>query len=507
MNRIRNFFKNNAWLAWSIVLTILACVISIALRLFSSADLPFQTFAAILGVIITAIITQILLIGQTKSDITRDKDAKIFEEKLKIYQDYLNTLCDVVSDHKVSDKEKMVLQFKTSYIAMHTSADHINRISKAIADIIKVSCGPEKNEGKTNDRTMVLEHLFDIVQCFKEELYGKAKINDEEQTALKESAKTFFKAYDDTADDTDDEHAHPLVVDLKLPEGLMKYLIRANQNELAINVANEQSNSEEISENPKQENTGQIEAKEDLSYWDEAVNRWKDKGWIAERDENCFINVKPKAEHLPSCPSVIDSGYWEDKPYIQSTYNDSSGHGIELAKVLKWEYKGRRSYGQWWTSLEEPFGNVKMENHAQTFRTNPELQKCYVSWVDRIINWTEKHYHTCQIWDAIGENWTKNSNWKIWVYYSEIVACESGIKDEGNPFFDVCQYKGKIVFELYNRDDDEEKLKVTLKRINRMDLIDKRTDNKRILLDEVDINSEPNKIAERIEFWLGKIGQ
>ena len=164
MNRIRNFFKNNAWLAWSIVLTILACVISIALRLFSSVDLPFQTFAAILGVIITAIITQILLMGQTKSDITRDKDAKIFEEKLKIYQDYLNTLCDVVSDHKVSDKEKMVLQFKTSYIAMHTSADHISRISDAIAEIIRVSCGPEKNEGKTNDRTMVLKYLFDIVQ-------------------------------------------------------------------------------------------------------------------------------------------------------------------------------------------------------------------------------------------------------------------------------------------------------------------------------------------------------
>ena len=59
-------FKNNRNLSLSIVLTLLACVIALAFRLFSEHDLPFQVFAAIIGVIITAIITQVLLNGQSE---------------------------------------------------------------------------------------------------------------------------------------------------------------------------------------------------------------------------------------------------------------------------------------------------------------------------------------------------------------------------------------------------------------------------------------------------------
>ena len=48
----------------SIVLGIIACIITVAFRLFSEADLWFQMFSAILGVIITIIITNLLLNSQ-----------------------------------------------------------------------------------------------------------------------------------------------------------------------------------------------------------------------------------------------------------------------------------------------------------------------------------------------------------------------------------------------------------------------------------------------------------
>ena len=54
--------KDNKSLYISIVLALVACLVVVFLRLFSVADLWFQMFAAILGVIITAIITQVLFL-------------------------------------------------------------------------------------------------------------------------------------------------------------------------------------------------------------------------------------------------------------------------------------------------------------------------------------------------------------------------------------------------------------------------------------------------------------
>lgn len=69
------------------VLVVLACFFAIYLRLFTEKELWYEMFAAVLGVIITAIITMILLRGQSDNDVERERAAKIFEEKLKIYQD------------------------------------------------------------------------------------------------------------------------------------------------------------------------------------------------------------------------------------------------------------------------------------------------------------------------------------------------------------------------------------------------------------------------------------
>ena len=68
-------------------------------------------FAAVLGVIITAVITMILLRGQSDDDVERERAAK-FWRKLRIYQDYLHTLCDVIKDHSLSDEEKSALNFR-----------------------------------------------------------------------------------------------------------------------------------------------------------------------------------------------------------------------------------------------------------------------------------------------------------------------------------------------------------------------------------------------------------
>lgn len=84
-------------------------------------------FAAIIGVIITAVITMMLLVGQTDNEEKREKKGKVFEEKLRIYQEYLTTLYKVIKDGKNSNSEKLKLAFKTSSVAMHCEHDRVEK--------------------------------------------------------------------------------------------------------------------------------------------------------------------------------------------------------------------------------------------------------------------------------------------------------------------------------------------------------------------------------------------
>lgn len=159
--------KDNKSLYISIVLALVACLVVVFLRLFSVADLWFQMFAAILGVIITAIITQVLLKGQTESDAERERNSEVFREKLKIYMDFLRTLYETLKDKKLTEEEAMQLQFQISYIAMHTKSKNIEHLSSNVKDIVEKYTEPGHNP--TSEE--LLPRLFNIIACFREELY------------------------------------------------------------------------------------------------------------------------------------------------------------------------------------------------------------------------------------------------------------------------------------------------------------------------------------------------
>lgn len=75
--------------------------------------------------------------GTNPKEGTLKRDSKIFEEKLKIYQNFLNSLYKAVKDGKLTDSEKMELQFQTSLVAMHCDPKFIKTISDAVNGVIK----------------------------------------------------------------------------------------------------------------------------------------------------------------------------------------------------------------------------------------------------------------------------------------------------------------------------------------------------------------------------------
>ena len=101
-------------------------------------------------------------------------ETKVFEEKLRIYQEFLRKLCDVVKDQKITADEEIELQFQVSYIAMHTKSEAIKIISEQVRKIV---VGIKNNEKDSNN---MLSQLFVISDALYKELYDKDNSFDEE---------------------------------------------------------------------------------------------------------------------------------------------------------------------------------------------------------------------------------------------------------------------------------------------------------------------------------------
>jgi len=102
---------------------------------------------------------------QKEKEKERLQETKVFEEKLRIYQDFLHKLCDVVKDQKITREEEIELQFQVSYIAMHTKSSTIKLISDNIKEIV---LSLKKEEPDANN---MLGRLFNIADEFHKELY------------------------------------------------------------------------------------------------------------------------------------------------------------------------------------------------------------------------------------------------------------------------------------------------------------------------------------------------
>lgn len=99
----------------------------------------------------------------------RLQETKVFEERLRIYKEFLGKLCDVVKDQKITPEEEIELQFQVSYIAMHTKTSSIRVISDNIKDIV---LSLKKDKPDAND---MLGKLFNIADEFHKELYDDEK--------------------------------------------------------------------------------------------------------------------------------------------------------------------------------------------------------------------------------------------------------------------------------------------------------------------------------------------
>lgn len=428
------------------VLKIVGCMLLVmvcAVIVFTYQDFPARLMAAILGVVITATITVVLLDGQSKKEQTAKRNSKVFEEKLRIYQDFITTLYNVVKDRKLTEDEKLLLEFKTSLVAMHCKPKNLDSVSAAVCKVISSFCpSDEKKKQNSQGNITLLKSLLGVVEALKTDLYnvdvekdGKKDDNDLDKMLFSPSIKTntinnFQKAYVETADEED-------------------------------------SDSKDT--------------------WSQAVKNWQDKGWTVKalESEDCPLLITRNDGN----PGMIDMGFYDNHYYLQARYEGDTN----FSKCLKWDNGGRRQREMWWEypplSMDVPKGGF-----IEKFKSSQELQQYIIKRVNYLMDVIMKEHRTIQWMKAVGEH----KDWQFFTWYWSTLACEFQNDDEGKVYMDAMpddKDHSKVIVKLGNRANDVELLKQTLKRIGYADKNIDTTDNCFVRIATIDI-SEPYTIAE-----------
>lgn len=181
--------KKRDWIRISIlILTIAFLLCAVTFEIFELHTLAAQFIGALLGVVITAIITVLLLQGQSRTEENLERNLKVFEKKQEIYFGFLEKLNAILQnediqrstlDEKRIQDEELNLQdllFEFGYLKMHTSNETFSQILVHVNNLIE-----ENNSLKFLEITspddykqyyqVLAKNYFSIVALLKKELY------------------------------------------------------------------------------------------------------------------------------------------------------------------------------------------------------------------------------------------------------------------------------------------------------------------------------------------------
>lgn len=175
-------------------LTMIFLGIAIVFEIIELTSLPAQFFGTLLGVVITAIITVLLLQGQTKSEESRERNLMVFEKKQEVFYHFLTQLNIILqkenltlnlSHEKALERDVNSLQdllFEFGFLQMHTSAETFDEILNLVGNLMeeskKIKHIKEKNEKDFEIYYKVLVNdFFAIASLLRLELYNSAPTN------------------------------------------------------------------------------------------------------------------------------------------------------------------------------------------------------------------------------------------------------------------------------------------------------------------------------------------
>ncbi len=454
---MKKYFISEPWLLLELIISaILVCMVAYVFQIFTETELPGQVMGAILGVLLTAVVTFILLRGQTNQEKELQRNAKIFEEKLKVYQNFLGKLYDAVKDGSLTDDEKKELQFQTSLVAMLCKPENIEEVSKAVKEVVNCVC-PTENSASVGE-TDLLKGFFSIVDALRKDL-------EDSDTGFSDAIKAEtignFKA---------------------------AFHVKPDPDDISDDIA------------PAEADSGE-------TIWGSALTRWENSGWAVKIDDNWRGETSfAMQSKVNGNPGIISMGFYKGHYYIQASY----GWDTDFAKALKWSNGGQRSNGTWWKYLPELYDDIKEGDFGQALKENVGLQKFIIERIEYLQNVVMANHRTTLWKKAVDEKLAYSVNdaaavsrWTTRIWYWKTLVCESAGDKEGSLYFDILPADDKnVVFKFSNRDKNPELLGKTLVRIG---LQDKISDMKDCIADICTTSSDAKDVAEKLSELLKKI--
>lgn len=145
-------FKGLSYLIPILILCFISGVIVVFFRLFSLKDLWYETYAAIIGVVITAVITFILLKGQTENEEEREKSIELHKRKIEVYASFVQELWSKLDDNCLTKDEMLQIRRKCfNELIFYLNEEQIEKITEQFKKVSKImGNGDDKDDIRQN---------------------------------------------------------------------------------------------------------------------------------------------------------------------------------------------------------------------------------------------------------------------------------------------------------------------------------------------------------------------
>lgn len=193
---MKKFIKENGTVLFVCLFVLFTTCFAVVLFSESQVPTPFASsgivafISALIGVILTVVVTNILLKRQSEDSEQKEKNMKIFEKKQDVYHGFLDQFKSIINDGKITitsfeenkmaeDDELKDLIFQIAYLRLHTDEKNVNEVFSKIVAIIRAmndfewSKPEEKRKMLTSYYAELSKNIFEITLILKSDLYDK----------------------------------------------------------------------------------------------------------------------------------------------------------------------------------------------------------------------------------------------------------------------------------------------------------------------------------------------
>ena len=427
--------------------------------------------------------------------VERERQAEVFKERLDIYQDFLKKLYDIVEDKKIEDKEVLNLQFRLSYLAMHTDCKRMEVIQNHTFEILKTVCvsmsSGENEQSGENEDIVIMNHLYEIVCQMQAQLYEKEEIkllNEETPfwielwnkgislwkklwNKLWNKGTSSWEKWKENNNESFkkcfSEGGIPIYPENKNAEQSIKHSLDAETMERLCSILlSGRNNDKGVEHNvPNAKNDELLEK-----------NNWKDL--LEKKHSEWEFMFEPEGFQIRKSYGHVGIRYNADSGLysIFANYWKNGVNQSEFSRPMKWEFGGTRSYGAWSVPLNSkgigitsPIEPSKLYTCLMSEKVKPKL----LEKMDLIVDNLVKHNRTVEWIQALKNEGLNEKKWGAEAWYWDEMVC-TALQDD--PKFGkfrigvkVNEEDKKIILILENTEFSHNKLVEALNCIKHID--------------------------------------